>query len=805
MNNSMAHAGRAYWPRERGTLATGWRRGAGTTALWLALVVAPALLVAAAPKVPLSTVFDTNKLTEMDWAIANAMAEKRLPGAVLWVERNGVAYHRAYGQRAVVPETEAMTEDTIFDLASLTKVVATAPSIMLLVERGEVKIEARVQEYIPEFGRNGKDVITIRHLLTHTSGLRPGLGRTVNGPNTAIAYACQETPINKPGTTFTYSDINFILLGEVVQRVTHTPLEIFAAQEIFGPLKMRETGYLPSAKLRPRMAPTERSLRGTVHDPTSRGMGGVAGHAGVFSTAADLARYCRMLLNEGELEGVRILKPETVRLMTAVATPPGFRSRRSLGWDIETGYSRRGKVLPIGSYGHTGFTGTSLWLDPFSKTFIILLSNRVHPDNTGDIRTLQSTLGTLTGQAVLGFDFAHVPAALPPLGGVASATETNAAVANAGAVLNGIDVLKKQKFAALKGLRVGLITNHTGKDREGNSTIDLLKPAPDVTLKVLFSPEHGIRGQLDARVDDSVDDKTGLPVYSLYGQIRSPTAQQLAGLDALVFDIQDIGCRFYTYPSTMGLCMEAAAKARLKFFVLDRVNPINGLAVDGPVHKSDSHFTAFHVLPLRHGLTVGELARLFNQERGWKTDLTVIPVEGWSRKLWLDETGLPWINPSPNMRSLAAATVYPGVGLLEFSISVGRGTETPFELIGAPYIDGEKLAAELNAANLPGLRFAPTNFTPTASIFRGQACGGVSIGLTNREACQPVDLGLTLALTLQRLYPDDFDLDKVNILLQDLVTIDAIRSGRPLAEIKEAWASDLTAFKKRREKYLLYQ
>jgi len=754
---------------------------------------------AAARPAPASRAFDTNKLAAMDRAIETAIAEKRLPGAVLWLERTNVAYHKAFGQRALEPEPEPMTEDTIFDLASLTKVVATAPSIMILVERGQLKLDAPVRDYLPEFGRKGKEPITVRQLLTHTSGLRAGLGRRVDGVNTAIAYACEETTNSVPGTTFLYSDINFIVLGEVVRRVTQTPLDVFATREIFVPLRMRDTGFLPARKTWNNIAPTELGLRGVVHDPTARGMGGVAGHAGVFSTARDLARFARMMLNGGELEGARILKPESVRLMTAVQTPPQMAARRGLGWDIETGYSRRGKVFPLGSYGHTGFTGTSIWIDPFSQTFLILLSNRVHPDGRGDIRSLQTQLATLAAEAVLGFDFSSVAGALTP-----RAVGTGLASSPTNAVLNGVDVLKRQGFAVLRGRKVGLITNHTGRDREGNATIDLLREAPGVTLKALFSPEHGIRGQLDEQVGDTVDGRTGLPVYSLYGERRSPSAAQLAGLDTLVFDIQDIGCRFYTYISTLGLCLEAAARAKIKFVVLDRVNPINGVAVEGPVFRGEPRFVAFHALPLRHGMTVGELARMYNEERAWKADLEVVPVEGWKRALWFDETGLPWVNPSPNMRSLTAATLYPGVGLVEFAISVGRGTDTPFGLAGAPYADPERLAAAMNEARLPGIRFEPVRFTPTASVFKEKSCGGVRFVLEDRERCQPVDVGLTLALALQRLYPEDFNLEAVHTLLLDDVVLDGIRSGRTLADLKAIWAEELEAFKKRREKFLLY-
>lgn len=372
-------------------------------------------------------------------------------------------------------------------------------------------------------------------------------------------------------------------------------------------------------------------------------------------------------------------------------------------------------------------------------------------------------------------------------------------------VLNGIDVLVLSQFAPLQGLKIALITNHTGTDRERNSTIDLLSCAPGVTLRALFSPEHGIRGLHDQKVPDEVDAQTGLPVHSLYGERRAPTSEQLRDLDALVFDIQDIGCRFYTYISTMGLCLEAAGRANLKFFVLDRVNPINGVTMDGPVLTEHTSFIAFHPIPVRHGMTVGELARLFNAERDSGADLTVIPVLGWTRDRWFDATGLPWINPSPNMRSLTEATLYPGVGLLEMTnLSVGRGTGTPFELVGAPYINDLKLAAELNSSELAGVRFVPVRFTPNASVFQDTTCGGVAIFLTDRERCQVVDIGIAIAQAIARLWPKEFELAKFIRLLGHRPTLDGIGSGVNLTEIRHTWSNDLQQFARRREQFLLY-
>jgi CubicO group peptidase (beta-lactamase class C family) len=375
------------------------------------------LLLCAAPLIS-AEVFRADKLAAMDAAIESAIASNKCPGGVLWLERNGTAYHKAFGNRALVPKREPMTEDTIFDAASLTKVVATTPAVMLLIQRGELQLDAPVRTYLPEFTGDGRELVTVRELLTHTSGLPPDIETKTDwhGQAEAIKKACAEKLESPPGAVFKYSDINFILLGEIVQRVSKTPLEVFVQREVFGPLKMTDTGYLPPREKLPRIAPTEvvdgKPWRGVVHDPTSRHMGGVAGHAGLFTTAADLARYARMLLNLGELDGVRIFKPETVRLMTSVQTPPQLSVKRGLGWDIDSPYAGpRGNIFPIGSYGHTGWTGGSLWIDPYSKTFVIFLSNRNHPTEAGNVIALRRKLGTLAAEAIIGFDFAHLPAA----------------------------------------------------------------------------------------------------------------------------------------------------------------------------------------------------------------------------------------------------------------------------------------------------------------------------------------------------------------------------------------------------------
>ncbi len=335
---------------------------------------------------------------------------------------------------------------------------------------------------------------------------------------------------------------------------------------------------------------------------------------------------------------------------------------------------------------------------------------------------------------------------------------------------NGIDVLHASGYEALRGMRVGLITNQSGIDRAGNPTVDLLRSAPGVTLAAIFTPEHGLRGTADEKVGD--EQYRGIPVFSLYGERRKPAAAQLQNLDALVFDIQDIGTRFYTYISTMGLAMEAAAESKVKFIVLDRVNPIGGDVVEGPVLEGPTDFVGWHPLPIRHGKTVGELARQFRTERKIEVDLTVIEVKDWNRDEWQDEAGLPWINTSPNMRSLHAAALYPGIGLLERALSVGRGTSVPFEILGAPYIDGVRLAA---AVKVPGVLLTPVRFRPTASVHKGEWCGGVRIRILDRRALRSVTLGLEIARALARMYPEKFPVEEIRPLLRHEETLRSLR------------------------------
>jgi uncharacterized protein YbbC (DUF1343 family) len=354
---------------------------------------------------------------------------------------------------------------------------------------------------------------------------------------------------------------------------------------------------------------------------------------------------------------------------------------------------------------------------------------------------------------------------------------------------------------------VGLVTNHTGRARDGATAIDLLHAAKDVTLVALFSPEHGIRGILDETVPSEVDQKTGLTIHSLYGQTRRPTAAMLEGIDTMVIDLQDIGARFYTYMTTMAYVMEEAAKRKIGVVVLDRPNPIDGYQIEGPtLDKAQLGFTGYLPMPIRHGMTLGELAKLFNAEKAIGADLTVVELKNWDRGQWFDETGLPWINPSPNMRNLLQATLYPGVGAIEgTNLSVGRGTDTPFEQIGAPWIDGVRLSDALNARGIPGVRFYPVRFTPASSKYAKEECQGVFMIVTDRAALRPVRLGVELASMLHTLYGSKFELESAERLFGSKEGLARVRAGDDPASIAASWAAGEARWRRLRAKYLIYR
>ncbi len=759
-------------------------------------------------------------LTAVDAAIEQAIQEHQIPGTVLIIGHDGaVIYRKAYGERALEPRHEAMTLDTVFDLASLTKVVATTTAVMQLVERGEVRLNDPVAKYLLEFAANGKDDITVRQLLTHYSGLEPDLDLKTpwEGKETAYRMAFADAPQQAPGSGFVYSDINFITLGALVERVTGETLDEYAARHIFEPLQMTHTRFVPPAAWLPKIAPTqydenEHMLRGVVHDPTARRMGGVAGNAGLFSTGDDLAKFAQALLNGGD----GILSALTVEKMTRPEQPPSAPVLRGFGWDIDSPLSsNRGDLLPVGGYGHTGWTGTSMWIDPTTRTYIILLTNAVHPRG-GNAIALRSKVATAVAAALPLTTSEKEALRWESITGYneAQSAARHMSVRN-GSVKTGIDVLEEHGFDVLQVAggkrRIGVVTNQTGVDSDGRRTIDVLAGAAGVTLEAIFSPEHGVTGTLDTTdVGNSKDAATGVPVYSVYGATdaaRRPAAEVMKSLDAVVIDIQDAGVRFYTYETTLGYFLEAAAATGVEVIVLDRPDPVTGSFVQGPVadvgHES---FTNYWMVPVRHGMTLGELAKMFNAERNINAKLTVVPMEGWQRGDWFDSTGLAWVNPSPNLRSLTEAALYPGVALIEgTNVSVGRGTDTPFEVVGAPWMKSRELAAYLNARGIAGVRFVPVTFTPTAAVYSGQKCEGVNLVLTERNALDGPELGIELATALQRLYPANFKIGRMAELLVNQVAFDGLMAGRDPRRIAQDWQEELEKFGVVRQKYLIYK
>jgi uncharacterized protein YbbC (DUF1343 family) len=495
--------------------------------------------------------------------------------------------------------------------------------------------------------------------------------------------------------------------------------------------------------------------------------------------------------------------------MTSPSTPIGERNVRGLGWDINSAFSaNKGDLLPSRSFGHTGWTGTSLWVDPGTRTFIVFLSNRVHPDGKGDVTALRARVANIVGGAIRIAPSpvvdTHAFAQTPPSGAVPPRTPAP--------TMTGIDVLQAEQFARLAGRRVGLLTNHTGRTRGGQSTIDAFHAAKNLTLVALFSPEHGIRGILDEEIPSSVDERTGLTIHSLYGKTRRVTPEMLQGIDTMVVDLQDIGSRFYTYMSSLGLLLEEAAPRGIEVVVLDRPNPINGWQVEGP--RPDTQPTAtepsfvayWPTMPVRHGMTLGELAKLFNEEKKIGAKLTVVEMKGWSREDWWDETSLMWVNPSPNMRNLTQAAMYPGIGAVEYAnVSVGRGTDAPFERVGAPWIDGVQLAEALNARSLPGIRFYPVIFTPTSSVYKGEECQGVYFIVTDRNALRPVRVGLELVSAISRLFPGKLDLKRTATLYGSADQLARALTGDDPAQLAAQWSADEVAWLTLRSKYLIYR
>jgi uncharacterized protein YbbC (DUF1343 family) len=740
--------------------------------------------------------------TAIDRAVEAALAEGgKLPGCVVVVgTHDRVLYRHAYGYRSVDPDQEAMTLDTVFDLASLTKPLATALSLIALEERGVLSLDDPAAKYVPAFAAKGKESITLRQLMLHVAGLPAVTARSdySRGIGEAVLRIGTIAPTVAPGVRFRYSDVGYVLLGEIVARASGKSLDAFARETFYEPLEMRDTTFLPSMALRPRIAPTERRdgvmLRGEVHDPISATLGGVAGNAGLFSTGDDLAKLAQMLLGRGTRAGKKVLAESSVdRMMTVFDVPAGLRAP---GWDVRSSLSlNRSERWSHRAIGHGGYTGTALWIDPTRDLFVVFLSNRVHPDGKGAITPLVARIGTI---AVDASDAAE--GRLPPLpecegtAGAAPAVTTS--------VMTGIDVLAAEQFRRLAGKRIALLSNGAARARDGRTTFKVLKDALGPRLTLVFTPEHGFGADAEGKIADGTLD--GVQAKSLYGERLSPEDEVLSVFDTLVVDLPDVGARFFTYGATLHRVLRVLSTKGKSVLVLDRPNPYGGVQVDGPTEVPSGAFVQHHPIPILHGLTLGELAWLLDADEHLGTKLDVVTVRGWRRGSWFDETGLTWTPPSPNLPSFQSALAYPAAALVEgTNVSVGRGTKEPFEVIGAPWMNPVAIIRSLATMAVAGVAFEATRFTPTSSRYASQDIPAIRMKIVDRTVYRPVRTGLAIAAALRAAHPTDWDAAALDGMIGAKLAA-AVREGQPIGALEASYRSDAAAFAAKRNKHLLY-
>ncbi len=735
-------------------------------------------------------------------ALDDFVAARAFPGGVLAVGYRGQLVHLyPFGKLSYDEESAAVTADTRYDLASLTKVVVTTTLAMQMVDEGRLDLDAPIARYLPRFQGPQKEQVTARHLLTHSSGLDwwAPLHLELQGRRAYVERIQAMDLVYEPGTAMRYSDLGIVLLGEILERIAGQSLDELANERIFSPLGMERTGFRPARREWESIAPTEldpwrqRVLQGEVHDENAFALGGVAPHAGLFGTAPDLARFAQMLLYRGVWQHRRLVAPATVDLFTRDAQLPRG-SRRALGWDTRSPEgSSAGSLFSFRSFGHTGFTGTSVWIDPARELFVILLTNRVHPSRENrQIRDVRPRIADLVVRAI-------APLAEPP----EPPREP---------VMVGLDRIDRGEEHGLAGKRLGVVVHAASVTLDGKHAIDALREASLDVVRIL-TPEHGLASRAAAgeAVADSVDPRRGIPVVSLYGSKTRPTPEDLADLDALVFDLQGAGVRFYTYVSTMIECLEAAAEAGLEFVVLDRPNPLGGELVAGPVSASRDQVPSSFVNrapgPLIHGLTLGEMARLVNAALPRPATLTVVPMEGWQRSMTWADTGRRWTSPSPNLRSAGAALAYPGIALLEATnLSEGRGTHQPFLLFGAPWLEGTELPGASH-----GFELRPTRFVPRRGLgashpkHRDETCFGYEVIPGDPREVEPWALGVDLLHRLHRQPGFAWNREGgLDWLLGSPELGTALERGVPLAEILAADRPAAEAWRQTRRPFLLY-
>ena len=721
------------------------------------------------------------RLQAIDALVEQAIARGELPGCVISIGTHaGDLYTRAFGERT---RGEPMTLDTLFDLASLTKPMVTTSSIAVLVERGALRLDQPASALLTELATPDKRRITVRQLLLHTSGL-PGVGplSQMEAGSAAARERIAAMPLaSAPGRAFQYSDLGYILLGELIAKLSGEPLDKFAQRALFLPLHMQDTHYFVARAEIARSAPTElrddAGIRGVVDDPRAYRLGGVAGNAGLFSTASDVARFARMLLRGGELDGARVLSERSVAEMLRVVHAGSVE--RTNGWDVQSSYSLgRGSLLSRSAFGHGGYTGTSLWIDPQHDLYVVVLSNRVHVGAHGTLHPLASSVADLAVRAL------QAP------------SEQGQRV--------GIDVLHDEAYARLRGRKVVLLTHEAARDRAGATTLERIASAPQVSLLSVLTPEHGLSGQHEGKVGDQR--YRGLRVFSLFGKTKRPSPQMFEGADMVVIDLVDVGTRFYTYMATALATIEVAGELDLPVLLLDRPNPIDGEHVEGPISEpAFASFVNYHPLPLRHGMTAGELARFLIAARGLKTRLSVVRVEGWARARFFAAPKASWFPPSPNLGTPEQALLYPATGLIEgTNLSVGRGTSRAFRVIGAPFLDGNKVAGALQIDELAGVRVVPIRFRPTVGPYAGKSVPGIELTIVDPARFSAARTGLGLIRVLRSLYVPAWDTTRLALMVANRQTLDGIGRGLSTLEIEAGWQTDLARFREQRSRVLLY-
>lgn len=700
----------------------------------------------------------------MDWqhVLDRAVAKAKAPGAVAFVGRHEkTLFHGASGFRQIIPEKKAADKDTLYDLASLTKVVATSTMVMLLRDEGKLDLDKPVFETLPV---PGFQRFTPRHLITHTAGLPPFMPwyKEVHTVDEVLTRTGALDLSWAPGTRRRYSDLGFMILGKMVEILEADSLQGACQRRIFKPLDMKRTGFKPPEAWRKNCAATEkcawrgRVMCGEVHDETSYAVGGVAGHAGLFSTAEDLAKFCRALL------GGKLLKPETLEEMTRQTPEP--HGWQGLAWKLDPWMDGSEGFLPARTaFGHTGFTGTSVCMDRATGYFVVLLSNTCHPSrDVRDTKTLRQVF--------------H---------GVVSAEYYREGINTH----TGLDRLVWDDFAPVADKKVALLTNQAAVDQFGRPAFEVLKNAAKTKLVRLYSPEHGYQGQAEAGA--SVRGETAaVPVTSLYGEQREPASAELCQADILVIDLPDIGARYYTYMATMKRCLHACAMAGVPALVLDRPNPLGGAVAEGPIAEVTGADTCCAAIPARHGMTLGEIALYFQQTEPWgkQLKLDVYLADDWWRECLHGQCALPWTPPSPNIPDADTALLYAGMCLFEgVNLNEGRGTETPFQIAGAPWLNAKAVLRALDRDACKGVEVTAATYTPRSIAgkashpeYQDQECHGLRVTLRDREQARPFALAVALLCAMHKAHPRE---------LQWKPAFDTLAGGSRLREAIESGAA----------------